>query len=94
MDIPEAIKVLAQAGAVFCLPPDSKRSLTLDQVQERIGFKPESVVTSRFANSVICTSSRIAGAALVAASTVASGAFPSGTWMRSNDGSGSSSTNE
>jgi hypothetical protein len=38
MDVIQAIKVLKDAGAVFCLPPESKRSLTLDEVEERLRF--------------------------------------------------------
>lgn len=37
-ELVNAIEILKKAGAVFCLPPDSGRSLTLKQVQERIQF--------------------------------------------------------
>lgn len=44
MDIADAIKVLRDAGAVFLLPAGSKRSLSLEQVRERIGFSSDWVV--------------------------------------------------
>lgn len=38
MELEAAIKVLRDAGVVFSLPPVISRSLTLEQVAERIGF--------------------------------------------------------
>jgi len=44
MEVSDAIKVLTAAGAVFSLPPVSRRSLSMSEMRVRLGFSPDWVV--------------------------------------------------